>query len=692
MNLPTRQQNPGDLKDETGTIRTFASPAEGQAALYNDLTAKMTGTSSRGVGPSSSLVDFAKVYAPAGDGNNDPIKYAAELANQMNVSPDTQIGTLMPRIDDFAAAVAHNEGYQGGMSASIAPQQSDPNNPSSTANQSQPAPTADEQSAHDTGASFAYNSSSDTGASSGLKALGNIPSSAANFAEGVGHAVMHPIDTVSGIGNAVAGGVQEGYNALTGSQPSSNTQTDTFNALAQAMKNRYGSVENAARTATNDPMGFGSDIMAIITGGAGAIDLASGAGRASKLAELARANAVTPEAKAAIQTVPTASGALDNAVSTVAGKVTGPIGTVANKLGNVGAEAVGAPLGVTGGTIQKSMSAASQGGDAYKAFVEGLSGNTSQDELVTQAKAALGQVVDNRQATYKTMLEQLGKDKTTYDISPIFNEVDNQLNKFNITKNSNGSLDFSRSKFALDNTAQEDIENLTNYVKGYGTKAGDKTALGIDNLKQVLGGYYSPNSNYRAFTQGIKGATREILNAAPGYTKEMEDYSEMTGQIKDITRNLSLGDNAMVETSFKKLTSAFKQNNEFRKQLIGELDSVTGGQLSAKIAGQQMSSLMPRGLMKQLEVGGLGYATLSGTGLVPLLFTMMATSPKVVGTFIKGLGLTAQGYNKVMGLMSKGLSPSQVVLGGDAVNRLSPRQGLLPSLANRQASNRAQPI
>lgn len=112
-NLPTRNQNPGDLRDpSTGGFRSFSSPQEGHVALLNDLTAKMTGTSTTGIGPSSTLADFAKVYAPSSD-NNDSAKYAADLANKMGVSPDTRIGSLTGRIGDFANAISGNEGYQG---------------------------------------------------------------------------------------------------------------------------------------------------------------------------------------------------------------------------------------------------------------------------------------------------------------------------------------------------------------------------------------------------------------------------------------------------------------------------------------------------------------------------------------------------------------------------------------------------
>lgn len=103
-NIPTTRNNPGDTK-VNGQIATYNTPAEGQAALYNDLTTYMTKH------PEYSLYDFSQKYAPKSDGN-DPAQYAANLANQMKVSPDTPIKTLAPRIDEFAKAVAHNEGYQ----------------------------------------------------------------------------------------------------------------------------------------------------------------------------------------------------------------------------------------------------------------------------------------------------------------------------------------------------------------------------------------------------------------------------------------------------------------------------------------------------------------------------------------------------------------------------------------------------
>ena len=113
-NIPTANNNPGDIRSPNGDFNIGAStPLDGQAALYNDLTAKMTGKSKTGLNGNSTLYEFAQKYDPKGDGSNDPISYTAKLANQLGVSPDTKIGTLLPRIDDFAKAVANNEGYKG---------------------------------------------------------------------------------------------------------------------------------------------------------------------------------------------------------------------------------------------------------------------------------------------------------------------------------------------------------------------------------------------------------------------------------------------------------------------------------------------------------------------------------------------------------------------------------------------------
>lgn len=124
--LANRNNNPGNLKDpNTGNFRTFQSPQEGFAALMNDLQAKKTGTTTTGVGPSSSLADFAKVYAPPSE--NDSAQYTANLANFMGVRPDAKLSTL--DVGKWADAVARAEGYKSQQPSQPSVNQTQPQSP-----------------------------------------------------------------------------------------------------------------------------------------------------------------------------------------------------------------------------------------------------------------------------------------------------------------------------------------------------------------------------------------------------------------------------------------------------------------------------------------------------------------------------------------------------------------------------------
>ncbi len=492
----------------------------------------------------------------------------------------------------------------------------------------------------------------DSVATTGLKAVGNVPSSIFNLGKGLLSAVAHPIDTAKGVFNAVAGAGEKEVRLILEKTPVGNIkmqdgttlrdrvkslppdqQESTFNAIVGAMKDRYGSLEAAQKSATNDPVGVGADIFSILEGGAGL------AGKA---------------------------GAVDAAVSTIAKPVVKTGEGLLSIPKKVVSETMGLQTGVGSEPIKAGYQAAREGGAASKAFTESLRGKTSPDQLVEQAKNALGEVVTERGNKYKEMLKTLGNDTTTYDISPVTKELDKQLGKFNISRADDGTLDFSRSKFALDPAGQKDIQNLTEYVKGYGSQAGDRTALGIDNLKQVLGGYFSPNSDYRAFVQGLKGATRGVLEKAPGYSEAMKNYSDASDYIKDLQQSLSLGDKAMVETTFKKLTSSLK-NNDFRKQILESLDKDTGGQLVSKIAGQRLNPLAPRGLAQYVTTGVGGLTLAASGGIMPLLGLAITTSPRLVGEFVRALGIGANKANQVMKLLNKVAKPA--VVGGTINNR-----------------------
>lgn len=112
----------------------------------------------------------------------------------------------------------------------------------------------------------------------GAKAVGNLPSSIFNFGKSIVQAVTSPVETIKGIGGVLGGAgtkilegtVGRGIEAVTG-KPLQKTETEAFNNFTNVLKERYGSLEKLQKTATEDPFGFGADILGVLEGGAGVL-------------------------------------------------------------------------------------------------------------------------------------------------------------------------------------------------------------------------------------------------------------------------------------------------------------------------------------------------------------------------------------------------------------------------------------
>lgn len=124
-NLPTSNNNPGDLRDAgqvgatqgSGGFAAFASPEAGFGALENQITTDINRS------PNETLEEFVGGingqggYAPASDGNNVG-EYTAKLATDLGASPIAPLGSLSSKVGQFTAAVANIEGYNMNEGAS----------------------------------------------------------------------------------------------------------------------------------------------------------------------------------------------------------------------------------------------------------------------------------------------------------------------------------------------------------------------------------------------------------------------------------------------------------------------------------------------------------------------------------------------------------------------------------------------
>lgn len=351
-------------------------------------------------------------------------------------------------------------------------------------------------------------------------------------------------------------------------------------------------------------------------------------------------------------------------VGTAIGGAIPLVGPALKGISRVAGETVGATTGTGYGSIKQAIKSTTQGGEQATAFREAMRGNTTPETIVDDAKDALGEVIKNRSNAYKTQLETLIPNTKAFDIAPVISRFNKQLADFGVTFSDKGIPDFSRSPGL--GRYESDLTKMSSVIADWGSQQGDNTVVGIDKLKQVIDDFRIGSADSRkfdSFVTTLRNEAKNLIKNEPGYDKLVKDYESSTVLIKDIQKGLSLGDKVQTDTAFRKLTSVLRTNNEFRKQLVDELDDATGGTLSSKIAGQQMSEILPRGLMKVLGTVGAAGGVASGVGIVPMLKVALLTSPRLVGEVLSAAGYTA---SKIDGII-KTIAPQGFKFPGDAI-------------------------
>ncbi|HBQ7130472.1 TPA: hypothetical protein ACXG2J_005407, partial [Klebsiella pneumoniae] len=108
--LADRNNNPGNIRPVGGGgFRAFGSALEGWEAMKNQLMRYFTGkTTGRRL---QTIMDIVSTWAPAAD-NNDPAKYARDVAGWMGVSPTAALNLSDPNtMAMLMQSMARKEGY-----------------------------------------------------------------------------------------------------------------------------------------------------------------------------------------------------------------------------------------------------------------------------------------------------------------------------------------------------------------------------------------------------------------------------------------------------------------------------------------------------------------------------------------------------------------------------------------------------
>ena len=432
------------------------------------------------------------------------------------------------------------------------------------------------------------------------RAVTNTPKSALEFGRNIYESVIHPLDTLEGIGHLVVGAGHalkpkhiEAFMQKGGwEEKDLEKSIQTANAVGDFYKNRYGSVEGFKEAVATDPVGVASDLATILSGGAG---LANKTGVVTKATELAGKMGASPEALA------------------TAGKVAENLNPV-TATGNV-VSAVGKPLlgSLTGVGSENIANAAKSGFMGDTSFINQKRGNSPMNAPLDAARANLLAMRQNKNNAYRSGMTDITGDKSVLS----FNDIDSALQK------AKDSISFKGK--AKDDVALQNIDELSKEINAWRNlnPAEYHTPEGLDALKQRIGAitnripYEEANSN--RIGGDIYNSVKDTISAqAPKYAEVMSDYHEASDVIKEIEKALSLGNKASADTAIRKLQSITRNNVNTnygqRLTLAQQLEKEGGKPFINALSGQAMSSPVARGLAGTVEnlsaLGGLINPTL----------------------------------------------------------------------------------
>lgn len=320
-------------------------------------------------------------------------------------------------------------------------------------------------------------------------------------------------------------------------------------------------------------------------------------------------------------------------------------------------------LGSTTGTSPETISAAFQAGKkGLTEFLDNMRGKADFGDVVDSAKQGLANMRDARAQAYRSGMVDIKSDQSVLD----FSGVDKALNDVVSTGSYKGVPIRQKAAETVD-----DIKNVVDQWRGL-DPAQYHTPEGFDALKQSIGDirdstqYGTPAR--RAADAVYNAVKTEINQQAPTYAAVMKDYADSTKAINEIQGTFSLGEKGSKDTAIRKLQSLLRNNVQSnygnRLNLADQLQTEGGVSLTPAIAGQAMSSWLPRGMTGVVEKAGIpGAALLTHNPL--MLAAGIPASPRLMGEGAYALGKAAGGVGSAA---SSGIDYINALLGSQSTD------------------------
>lgn len=329
---------------------------------------------------------------------------------------------------------------------------------------------------------------------------------------------------------------------------------------------------------------------------------------------------------------------------------------IARGVGKVGAEVQGALTGTSAETIEQAFAAARTGGEDLERFTQALRGRVTPEQLVTRVRENVGSIASQRSTLFRETLEELGD--LSVSTQPAKDAFSRDLAETGITVGDDGLLNFTKSKLRTVPNAQSKLQQAWAEVSQMPDELTiadlDTTRQAIKGIKQIAGDDPSANLANKLIDDAVRGV-REAGEQVEGYGQMLDNFGETTDFLDELQRGLAAGDRQTIDQTYRRIATSLKTNNEQRMALVRELDNATDGAILSTISGQQLSEVMPRGIIRAFAASLAGFGAVTGNfTLVPLVMA----SPRVTGEFIRALGLGAQKTD----LLIKTLSEIRTVL------------------------------
>jgi len=439
----------------------------------------------------------------------------------------------------------------------------------------------------------------------------NLPSSVYKLGADTVEALASPVQTLTTLQKLARGIVQKVVpDPIVEFLGRDETGDQVADVVGQYYANKYGSEQAFLDAVATDPASILADASTVLMGAGGIL---------SKIPALQQVGTKTAAVGQAIEPI----SATTKAVAPVLGSTTQAIS--------------GALTGTGTEPLKTAFKAGEAGGEKSALFTSSMRGTAAPTDIVDTARQALTDMRAQASENYKLNMADISKDATVLDLTDTFNSLQNSFNKFAAfkgqIKNESVAAALQAVQAKVDDWAKLDPAEF-------------HTPEGLDQLKQSVGEILMglPAENRTAYA-AVKNVYDEIKKSvakqAPDYAKAMDDYSKSSDLLFEMERALSLGNKASADTALRKLTSIMRNNvatNYGERLRLGSmLDEASGGTLFPMIAGQQMSSIMPRGIQAATQP----LAVLQGANIagLPAAATMaLASSPRVAGEVAHAMG------------------------------------------------------